>query len=75
MSSLLQFNPNKRISLDDLIANPIFDEIRQVSSEKVSSKKIELPVDFLPLNSNGSYDDYTINKMKEYIFKISEKFT
>ena len=42
---MLEFNPNKRISAEDAIADPYFDDIRLPEQEVFETPKINLPVD------------------------------
>ena len=42
---MLEFNPNKRISAVEAIADPYFDDIRLPEQEVFETPKINLPVD------------------------------
>jgi len=42
ISSLLEFNPNFRLSASELLQNPIFDSIRDLKMEKDPHSKIFL---------------------------------
>ena len=45
LHKMLEFNPNKRISAEDAIADPYFDDIRLPEQEVFETPKINLPVD------------------------------
>ena len=45
MHRMLEFNPNKRISAVEAIADPYFDDIRLPEQEVFEAPKINLPVD------------------------------
>lgn len=72
---ILKFNPNHRASINELLSLPIFDHIRREENEMPSYKKIDLPVDNMPLNpATGKYEEYTSKKIKEYLTKQVQRF-
>lgn len=45
LNSLLQFNPFKRLNVDQILEHPYFFEFHDPSKEKISNKIIKLPLD------------------------------
>lgn len=54
LSHMLQFNPSKRATLDELLELPYFDSVRQPDREILATDPLELPWDFDP---NVTCDD------------------
>jgi len=45
LQRMLVFNPTRRISVNDCLSHPLFDEVRNTETEQISSTKIRVPFD------------------------------
>ena len=45
IDKMLQFNPNKRVSAEELLKNPIFDSVRIPNLENNKGNEIKLSID------------------------------
>ena len=66
LTKLLQFNPNKRYTVDQCLAHPYFKEYRQVSAEIVPEANFKLGLDdnkkfTLPLADLKASDQHSDN--------------
>ena len=60
---MLEFNPNKRITAEEAIADPYFDDIRLPEQETFDVPEICLPMD------DENEEDLDLDQVKEHIIK------
>lgn len=73
LKSMLQFNPQKRLSAMEYIQMPLFDDIRDASLEVTKSKKLNLKVDQEVSSQSGDDFDFQKNKFKHLIIGEAKK--
>ena len=62
---MLSFDPKQRQTAEQLLSNPIFDNIRNKSQESGSSVKVNISVDKIQDNQNVDYRELILEAISQ----------